>query len=157
MGPIGPMGPMGPVGPVGPAGPPGPAGLSFRSARANAAWDDAITGGAPASVGSITATFPRDGFAHVMASGYCWSTVQGRAHIALERVVRQLNYETGAAAVMTLASTYGGGNSGFGVARTFPVTAGQHTFYLNGLGYDTLRFDCESNLTVFFADAQLPQ
>jgi hypothetical protein len=148
---------MGPVGPTGPAGPAGPAGLSFRSARANAAWDDAVTGGAPASVGSITATFPRVGFAHVIASGYCWSAAQGKAHVALEPVVRQLNYDTGAAAVMTLASTYGGGNAGFGVARTFPVTAGQHTFYLNGLGYDTLRFDCDSNLTVFFADSQLPQ
>ncbi len=148
---------MGPMGPIGPAGPPGPAGLSFRSARARAAWDDAVTGGAPASVAIVTATFPRDGVAHVMASGYCWSNVQGKAHVSLERVVRQLNYEIGAAAVMTLASTYTGGNSGFGVARTFAVTAGQHTFYLNALGFDTLRFDCDSNLTVFFADAQLPQ
>ena len=151
------MGPMGPTGPAGPSGPAGPAGLSFRSGTAGAAWDDAVTGGAPASVATITATFSRDGFAHVIASGYCWSSVQGQAHLSLERVPRQMNYETGASAVMTLASSYGGGNSGFGVARTFAVTAGQHTFYLNGLGYDTLRFDCNSNLTVFFADAQLPQ
>ena len=182
QGPEGPDGPQGPPGPPGeagkdgapgapgtqgPAGPQGPAGLGFRNVTAFQAVTTALLDD-PLPVASIAAHFPRDGFAMVLATGYCFTEMAAPAvdvRLGIEDANNVLSFMNGGAAVLHLTSPVVGTPTGrgfdtFSISRMFPVTAGSNpTFYLNtilGAGPGgSHKYTCKSALTVFFAETQL--
>ena len=158
---MGPMGPMGLQGPAGPEGPRGPSGLGYRNVTAFAGWTGIVGVGAPSSVNSVTAHFPANGVAFVVASGYCGGPLNADVRLALESVEGDFNYPWGGTAILHFTGPNAVGFDAFNLTRSFPVMQGSNTFYLNGFMYGgasgTQTFNCSSSLTVFFTEQELPE
>lgn len=159
---------MGPTGPAGATGPQGPAGLGFRSTTAFQALTVAM-GDNPSPVASLTTYFPANGFAMVVATGYCFGEPGQPAldvRLGLENANDALSFYNGGSAVLHLSSptvgtATGRGFDSFSASRVFAVNAGDNpTYYLNavlgGGAAGAQKFTCKSALSVFFAEAQLP-
>lgn len=159
QGSAGPQGPAGPMGPTGPQGPPGP-GSGFRSIEAFNSWTGIVGVGDPTPLASITAVVPANGFARVVAQGYCFGPQGADTRLALEATSTDFTFPLGATAIMQLTSPSGFGFDTFSVSRTFPVVAGSNTFHLNGFIFGgamgTQTFTCSTGMTLIFAEQQLP-
>lgn len=169
-GPQGPAGPAGPIGPQGPQGPAGPSGSGFRSVEAFNSWTGLVGAGDPAPVASVTAVVPADGFARVVATGYCFGPQGSEVRLALEppppppapgeAPQYPFTYPRGGTAIFRLTSPNGFGFGSFSASRTFAVIAGSNTFYLNGYlssgATGTQTFTCSTGLTLVFTETQLP-
>jgi len=122
----------------------------------------------PMPVASVTTYFPSNGFAMVLATGYCFGEAGQPAldvRVGLETVDNAISFYNGGSAVLHLTSpnvgtATGRGFDSFSISRVFPVNAGDNpTFFLNGIlgggAPGAQRFTCKSALTVFFAQSQL--
>ncbi|MGH9346463.1 MAG: hypothetical protein ACRD26_04260 [Vicinamibacterales bacterium] len=122
----------------------------------------------PQPVASVTTFFPSNGFALVLATGYCFGELGQPdldVRLGIEPVTNTISFVNGGSAVLHLSSPNvetpsGRGFDTFSVSRVFAVAAGSNpSFYLNGVlgggAPGAQRFTCKSAMTVFFAETQL--
>lgn len=172
QGPQGPTGPTGPTGPQGPQGPQGPAGSGFRSVEAENSWTGVVGAGNPLPLASITAVVPANGFARVVATGYCFGPQGSEVRLALElpppppanpgaEIIYPFTFPLGGTAIFRLTSPGEFGLGTFSASRTFPVVAGSNTFFLNGFlargAVGTQTFTCNSSVSFTFTETLLPE
>jgi Collagen triple helix repeat (20 copies)/IPT/TIG domain len=161
QGPAGPMGPAGPQGLAGPQGPQGPPGTggAFKYVEGMGSWSGYAGATDPGVLFSADATFPTDGVAHVLSTGFCSAPNSSNLRFALEDSPGSFSFLPGSF-VVTETTSDGKGQSAWTVARAFNVTSGQHTFYVNAYiaygpgGEQTL--NCVGSTTISFTSNPLP-
>jgi hypothetical protein len=167
-GDAGPMGPQAPQGSTGPQGPAGTPGSMFKNALGSTFQLLTTT---PATIASVTFTAPSAGQVMLLATGYCNLPSPPQTvflqFMTMPNTLGMLN--TSSSPLQTLAVVSGNTASPAGftlqlpvvVSRTFAVSPGAQTLYLNaqlgatppaGASLPT----CQTNVTAVFSATLLP-